>query len=126
MKIIDASAVVDLLVGKADFGGVGNEELACPHLLDSEVLHTLARLERTGSLPSADAERARGAHEELVLRRLPVTSVRQRIWELRHNLSAYDATYVALAEATRATSLVTSDARIARSPGPRCTIELLT
>ena len=90
------------------------------------MLHTLARLERTGSLPSADAERARGAHEELVLRRLPITSVRQRIWELRHNLSTYDATYVALAEATRATSLVTSDARIARSPEPRCTIELLT
>lgn len=47
------------------------------------------------------------------------------MWALRHNLSGYNATYVALAEMTDATALLTTDARLARAPGPRCTIQLL-
>ncbi len=47
------------------------------------------------------------------------------MWALRHNLSAYDATYVALAEMTRATSLLTTDARLARASGIRCAVQLL-
>lgn len=47
------------------------------------------------------------------------------MWALRHNLSAYDATYVALTEMTAATSLLTTDARLTQAPGIRCTVELL-
>ncbi len=47
------------------------------------------------------------------------------MWELRHNLSAYDATYVALAELTEATALVTTDVRLAAAPGIRCAVTVL-
>lgn len=61
----------------------------------------------------------------LTLTRFAADWLRPRMWELRYNLSAYDATYVALAEAIRATALLTTDARLANAPGPNCPIELL-
>ncbi|MEJ7775604.1 MAG: hypothetical protein WKF72_12425 [Nocardioidaceae bacterium] len=57
--------------------------------------------------------------------RFPADWLRPRMWALRHNLSAYDATYVALTEMTDATALLTTDARLAAAPGPECDIELL-
>ena len=60
----------------------------------------------------------------LGLRRLAVVGLLSRIWELRDNLSAYDATYVALAEAL-ACELVTADARLAQAPGPTCAITVV-
>lgn len=61
----------------------------------------------------------------LTITRLPVDWLRPRIWALRHTLSGYDATYVALAEVTAATALLTTDARLARAPGTKCSIQLL-
>jgi predicted nucleic acid-binding protein len=61
----------------------------------------------------------------LALVRFPADWLRPRIWALRHNLSAYDATYVALAEMIGATALITADARLARAPGIRCPVDLL-
>lgn len=59
------------------------------------------------------------------LTRFPADWLRARMWALRHNLSAYDATYVALAELTEATALLTTDTCLANAPGPECHIELL-
>ncbi len=62
--------------------------------------------------------------QRLGLERVGVSGLLGRVWELRENLSAYDATYVALAEALES-PLVTADGRLARAPGPRCTITLV-
>ena len=61
----------------------------------------------------------------LALTRFPADWLRPRMWALRHNLSAYDATYVALAEMTGATALLTTDTRLANAPGINCPTELL-
>ena len=63
--------------------------------------------------------------ERLVVRRYPASPTRRRIWELRATVTAYDATYVALAEHLRADALLTADARLATAPGPTCRIDLL-
>lgn len=62
---------------------------------------------------------------QLTLTRFAADWLRPRIWELRDNLSAYDATYVALGELVDATALLTTDARLANAPGPRCRVDLL-
>ena len=61
----------------------------------------------------------------LALTRFPADWLRPRIWAHRHNLSAYDATYVSLAEMTGATALLTTDTRLANAPGITCPIEVL-
>ncbi len=125
MKVIDAGVVVELLAGDLDPDRLGEEELAAPHLIDSEVTHVLRGLVYRGALSEEQGELALEGFTELMLTRFPADWLRERMWALRHNLSAYDATYVALAEMTGATALLTTDARLARAPGPRCDIELL-
>lgn len=125
MKVIDAGVVVGLLVGDLDTAVLDDDELVVPHLLDSEVTNVLRRLAVQRSLTDRQAGRALDGFSLLVLTRFPADWLRPRIWELRHNLSAYDATYVALAEALDATALLTTDARLAGAPGPRCRIELV-
>ncbi len=125
MKVVDASVVVDLLLLELDPVRLGGEELAAPHLLDSEVLHTVRGNVLSGALSVARADEALQAFEDLVIARYPTAALRRRIWELRHNLTAYDATYVALAEALDATSLLTRDEPLSLAPGPRCVIDLL-
>ncbi len=61
----------------------------------------------------------------LTITRFPADWLRPRMWALRHNLSAYDATYVALTEMIGATSLLTTDARLASAPGINCRVEVL-
>jgi predicted nucleic acid-binding protein len=61
----------------------------------------------------------------LSLTRFPADWIRGRTWALRHSLSAYDATYVALAEALSATSLLTTDARLAAAPGIQCVVDVV-
>lgn len=125
MRIIDASVVVELLAGSLDPGRLGDEELAAPHLIDTEVTHVLRGLTRRGALTERQAERALQGFTQLTLSRYPADRLRPRMWALRHNLSAYDATYVALAEMTDAAALLTTDTRLANAPGPDCHIELL-
>jgi predicted nucleic acid-binding protein len=84
-------------------------------------------LRRQALRRSVGAEQAAAAlahWARLGLRRFAVVGLLGRIWELRENLSAYDASYVALAEAL-ACELLTADARLARSPGPRCAITVV-
>ncbi|MEB3065469.1 type II toxin-antitoxin system VapC family toxin [[Mycobacterium] zoologicum] len=125
MKIVDAGVLVELLVGELDPGMLGHEELAAPHSVDSEVTQVLRGLVRRGVISADQGDLAMNGFMRLTLTRFPADWLRPRMWELRDNLSAYDATYVALAESADATALLTTDARLANAPGPRCRIELL-
>lgn len=124
MRIVDTGVIVELLAGDLDPALLGEEELAAPHLIDSEVTHVLRGLVHRGGLSEEQGELALQGFTELTITRFPADWLRPRMWALRHNLSGYDATYVALAEATEAT-LLTTDARLARAPGPQCHIQLL-
>ena len=125
MKVIDASVVVELIAFDLAPEAIGAEILAAPHLLDSEVLHSLRRLVRTRLLSDAAATRALETFEALAIERHPAAPLRRRVWELRHNMTAYDATYVALAEGLHANSLLTTDERLSRVPGLRCRVEVV-
>ena len=94
-----------------------------PALLDLEVLEVLRGLTRGGKLRRHAAEVAVGDYRELALSRYPSTDLMARIWELRDNLTAYDAAYVALAEVL-GIPLITCDARLASAPGHEATVEV--
>lgn len=125
MKVVDAGVVLELVAGDLSFARLGTEDLAVPHLIDSEVTHALRSLVTRAALTDAQAVTALEGFAALQLSRFAADWLRPRMWELRHNLSAYDATYVALAEAIGATALLTTDARLARAPGLRCTVDVL-
>lgn len=117
--------VVELVAGNLDPDRLGDDELAAPHLLDSEVLQALRGLVRRREMTDAQATIALAGFTALTIRRFAADWLRSRIWELRHNLTAYDATYVALAELSGAEALLTTDARLAQAPGVRCPVRLL-
>ena len=123
--MVDAGVLVSLLVGDLGPEVLGDEELVAPHLVDSEVTHVLRRLARQGHLSDGDATVAMDGFVRLSLTRFPANWLRGRMWALRHSLSAYDATYVALAEALSATSLLTTDARLAVAPGIQCGVDVV-
>jgi predicted nucleic acid-binding protein len=125
LKVVDAGVIVELVVGGLDPDRLGVEDLAAPHLLDSEVTHILRGLALRGAVTHEHAAIAMDGFAELAIVRYPADWLRPRMWALRHNLSAYDATYVALTELTAATSLLTTDARLASAAGVRCAVELL-
>lgn len=128
MLVVDTSAVVETLAGRAPAGELVRRlaedgDLHAPHLLDVEVLHVLRRLTRVGALNEDRAHDARSDFAELAIVRYPHEPLADRVWELRENLTAYDAVFVALAEALGA-PLVTCDARLASASGVRAGIEL--
>jgi predicted nucleic acid-binding protein len=125
LNVVDAGVIVELVAGGLDPDRLGVEDLAAPHLLDSEVTHVLRGLVLHGALTDEQALLALRGFAELAIVRYPADWLRPRMWALRHNLSAYDATYVALSEMTAATSLLTTDARLANAPGVRCAVRLL-
>ena len=125
MRVLDAGVVVDLLVGRLAETALGDEEVAVPHLLDSEVTGVLRRLVLRGDLTVEQGDAAMARFGQLDLERFPADWLRPRMWELRENLTAYDATYVALAEAVGATALLTTDSRLAAAPGLRCTVRVV-
>lgn len=125
MRVVDAGVIVELVANDLDPDRLGDGELAVPHLIDSEVTNVLRRLAAQKVLTDKQATSAMDGFVGLALTRFPADWLRPRIWALRYNLSAYDATYVALAEMTGATALLTTDARLASAPGITCPIELL-
>lgn len=129
MIVLDASAAVDWLLQtptglrteKRIFSQ--SESLHTPHLLDLEVAQVLRRLIRDGTVSVRRAEEALQDLLDLRIARYPHVVLLSRIWQLRHNFSAYDAAYVALAEGLGAT-LVTHDRRLASASGHHAVIEL--
>jgi predicted nucleic acid-binding protein len=126
--VIDTSAVAAALVGRPTdsrlVDRLGNDgDLHAPHLLDVELLHALRRLVRTGQLTQERAADARADFAELTVVRYGHQPLADRAWDLRDSLTAYDATFVALAEALEV-PLVTCDARLARASGHRAAVEL--
>lgn len=127
--MVDASVVVTAL---ADDGADGDrararlagERLAAPHLLDVEVLSAWHRLHALGAIDERRVALARADLDDLRVERTPHGPLLARCWELRANLTPYDAAYVALAEALGA-PLLTADARLAGAPGLRAEVELL-
>jgi predicted nucleic acid-binding protein len=120
--VLDASAVLELLLGTPAGvevrGHIADAALALhvPHLLDVEVAQVLRRYVRDAQLHPDEAAEAIRDLRDLDLTRHPHEPLLDRVWTLRHNFSAYDAVYVALAEVLDA-SLVTSDRRLAHAPG---------
>ncbi len=125
MLVIDASVLVDaLLVAGAARARLASANLQAPELIDAELLSVLRRLVLAEQLPEPHALQALATTQQLGLRRHSSRLLWPRAWELRTNLTAYDALYVALAEQLDAT-LLTADGRIARAPGLRCNVEVL-
>lgn len=126
--VVDASAVVAALVDGGRAGAwvaseLGGGPLAAPHLMPVEATNILRRAVLAGDL---SADTAALAHDDLVQLRVelfPYEPFALRVWELRANLTAYDAWHVALAELLGG-PLVTLDLRLARAPGPRCDFRL--
>jgi len=128
--VADASAVLELLLGTDAAARVAawllkpGESVHAPHLLDVEVAQALRRYALAGDLDARQGARALADLLDLPVQRHAHGVLLQRAWELRRSISAYDAVYVALAEALRA-PLVTCDRRLARSHGHRAVIEVL-
>ncbi len=125
MIVIDASAaVLGLLTDGEARATLSEEALVSPYLADSEVVHALLAQVLRGAIKERAAKRAIAVWARLGIQRIGVSGLLDRIWELRGNLSTYDATYVAVAE-TLEVPLVTADGRLASAPGPRCTITVV-
>jgi predicted nucleic acid-binding protein len=123
--VLDASAAIFALANDGEARRIVEAEtVVVPHLADSEVANPLRTQVLRGRIQPGEAEAALGRWARLGLRRFGVSDLLGRIWELRENLTAYDATYVALAEAL-ACSLVTGDARLARAPGLFCPLTVV-
>lgn len=129
MIVVDASAALKLLLRPATHErlverllGTG-ELLVAPHLLDLEVVQVLRRFAASGELSEQRADEALEDWSMLRITRYPHETFLRRVWQLRHNLTAHDGIYVALAESLDC-PLVTCDGPLAAAPGHRATIEL--
>ncbi len=125
MRVLDAGVIVELVANDLDPDRLGVEELVAPHLIDSEVTNVLRRLVVAHDLTEEQGALALDGFTRVTLTRYPADWLRPRMWALRHNLSAYDATYVALAEMIGATALLTTDARLAKAPGVQCYVQVI-
>ena len=129
MIVLDASAAVDWLlqtpVGLTIENRIyaHNESLHAPHLLDLEVGQVLRRLVREGTITANRADEVIGDLLQLRVTRYPHFVFLPRIWQLRHNLTAYEAVYVALAERLNAT-LISRDARLKTASGHTANVQV--
>jgi len=128
--VVDASALLEVLLRTPAAQAVetrllgSRQTLHAPHLLDIEVAQVVRRYAANGEI---DRERGRAALADLAdfpLRRYPHAFLLPRVWDLRNNLTAYDAVYVALAEALGA-PLLTRDQRVAAAAGHHAAVELV-
>ena len=130
MIVVDASALLEVLLHTPAAAAVearlfdAGETLHAPHLIDVEVAQALRRVALAGRLDPARGRTALGIVDDLPLRRYPHVELLPRVWELRNSVTAYDAVYVALAEALDA-PLVTRDRRLANAVGHVARVELV-
>lgn len=130
MIVVDASVIVTAL---ADDGPDGDkarlrlrgERLTAPQVIDLEVISAWRRMAAAGDIDERRADLAIADLQALRLDRARHEPLLRRCWELRANLTVYDAAYVALAERLE-TTLLTADGKLSYAPGTRCEIEVLT
>ena len=133
MLVVDASAIAELLLGRPAGDSVEEQlrthdfNLHAPHLLDVEVLSALRRIAAAGDASPERATEAVVDFLDLPIERYPHDALVPRIWELREDFSACDATYVALAEviADEGAPLLTADARLARAAGAHAAVPVI-
>lgn len=129
MIVIDSSALVTALTDHGEAGRLIRRriaqaaELYVPTLLDTEIQSALLGMRRGGKLTDRETEKAMSAYRMLPLVKQETLPFWERVQKLHANISAYDAQYVALAEAL-GVPLVTGDARIQRSGAAKCVIEV--
>ena len=129
MIVVDASALLEVLLRTAAAKAVEDrlfgpaETLCAPHLLDVEVAHVIQRYAACGDVSEERGRLAIATLADFPLQRYPHDVLLPRIWELRRNLTAYDAAYVSLAEALDA-PLLTRDGRLATAAGHNARIVL--
>jgi predicted nucleic acid-binding protein len=126
--VVDTSAIIGVLAGQPRIPQlvdrlISDSDLHAPHLLDVEFQQALRRLVVAGAISDERAADARMDFAELAVIRYPHVSFADRMWELRHNVTAYDAAFLALAEAL-GVPLVTCDAGLARAPGHAASVEV--
>ena len=125
MIVVDASAALTGLFNDGPARrALSAEQLHAPHLVDSEVASGLRRRVAAGQLGETQGVAVLNAWRRLAVTRYAVHTLLDRVWELRRHLSAYDAGYVALAEALSC-GLVTADAQLSRATGIQCPITLV-
>ena len=131
MIVLDASAAIEWLLqtrlGARVEARIFSRPAAlhAPHLIDIEVAQVLRRYVAAGVIPTARGQQALDDQMDLALTRYPHDWLLSRVWELRDNLTAYDAVYVALAEALGA-PLVTCDNKLASAAGHRARIDVIS
>ena len=125
MIVVDASAALLALLNAGPARrALVEEQLHAPHLIDSEVANALRRHVVGRRLTGDVAWTALDRWRQLAVTRYPVVGLLDRVWQLRENVSGYDASYIALAESLDC-SLFTADARLGRAPGSRCSITVV-
>ena len=122
--VVDASVLGATLDPTDSIGGWAVEQLTAgaviaPHVIHAEVASYLRRAERLGQISPAMAALAHADLTALAIDLLPYAPFAERVWQLRHSVTPYDAWYVAIAEAFEV-PLATLDQRLANAPGPRC------
>lgn len=127
MIVVDTSTLVDVLLESPINAGLVARlsrvtEMHAPHLIDVEFLSVIRRLEGRGLLTTDQAELSLRKFGLLPLHRYPHRSLSDRVWELRHSMTAYDGQYVALAEIL-GLPLVTCDGKLSNAHGHRAAIE---
>lgn len=130
MIVLDASVLANAIADDSQFGARARSALldagtlAAPDLIDVETMAVLRKRWLAGTITDTRLVEAIGDLEDLQLDRYPALALIRRVYELCANVTAYDAMYVALAEALDC-ELLTADRRLATATGPRCTIRLL-
>ena len=130
MIVVDASALLEVLLRTPAAKAVerrlfdAEQTLHAPHLLDVEVAQVIRRYAASGEIDNDRGRAALGDLADLPLHRYPHDFLLQRIWDLRNNFTAYDAVYVALAEALDS-PLLTRDPRLAAAAGHHARIEFV-
>lgn len=121
MIVVDASVLTDFLLGRPqaldalerELGGREHDPLHAPELIEPETLNALRGLAAGGRVSDRRAGEAASDLANTRIMRYPHAPLRERVWELRHSLTAYDATYLALAEALDDSVLLTGDGVLA-------------